>query len=170
MPESPEPTALYRMFDKQERLLYIGISKNPDGRWKAHRDNREPWVGQVASRTVEWHDSRALALKAEAEAISAERPRFNGKHNYDDVDFDPLSWSPVEGFAKVPSVVELMRREILNGRWPAGYRIPPLRTLSKAAGVSMRIASKASVALQGEGLLIFDSGNGLFVAPRSTTQ
>lgn len=74
MPDSPERTALYRYFDANEGLLYIGISIDPDGRLKVHRDNHAPWVNEVSRRAVEWHGSRPLALKAEAEAIKGAMP------------------------------------------------------------------------------------------------
>lgn len=163
MPESPERTALYRYFDATNELLYIGISIDPDGRLRAHRDNHEPWVPVIASRTVEWLDSRPLALKAEEEAIKAERPRYNEKHNYDDAPFDPSSWAEVTAWPKVPAIAELMRTEIAAGRWAHGQRIPSLRTLGAAVGASSRIVSQASVLLQGEGLLDFQPGRGLFV-------
>ena len=163
MLEPPQRAALYRYFDTNDLLLYIGISVDPDARLKAHRANREPWVGAAVRRTVEWHESRPLALKAEEEAIKAECPRYNEKHNYDDATFDPTSWPKVAAGRKVAAIAELMRSEIIDGRWLDGQRIPSLRILGEAAGVSMRLASKASVILQGEGLLDFRSGHGLFV-------
>jgi hypothetical protein len=163
MPASSERTALYRYFDATGDLLYVVNSIDPDGRLKAHRDNHEPWVPVAARRTIEWLDSRPLALKAEEDAIKTERPRYNEKHNYDDATFDPASWSEVIDFRKVPGIAELMRAEIVSGRWAPGQRIPSLRTLGKAAGASPRIVSKASVQLQDEGLLDFQPGRGLFV-------
>jgi predicted GIY-YIG superfamily endonuclease len=164
MPETPERTALYRYFDANDELLYVGISIDPDGRLKAHRDNHEPWVGEATKRTDEWHDSRSLALRAEAEVIKAERPRYNVKLNYDDAPFDPASWPEIADFHKVPGIAELMRTEITSGRWAPGQRIPSLRTLGEAAGASIRIVSKASTQLQNEGLLDLQPGHGVFVA------
>ncbi|WP_406730920.1 GntR family transcriptional regulator [Streptomyces sp. NBC_01794] len=163
---APERTALYRLYGTEDDLLYVGISNDPDGRWKAHQwgPNRMPWSAEVSRRTVDWHASRPAALAAEAIAIRAEHPRYNGTHNYDDVEFDPASWAPVAGQLKHALVADLMRREIVSGRWANGGRVPSLRILGKAAGVSMRTVSKASVLLQGEGLLAFESGRGLFVS------
>lgn len=168
MPVPAERTALYRYFNADGDLLYIGISIDPDGRLKAHRDNHEPWVSEAARRSVEWHDTRADALKAEEEAIKAERPRFNGKHNYNDAPFDPAAWPRVTGRHKVPVIVDLMRSEIASGRWACGQRIPSLRTLGQAAGASIRIVSRASVQLQADGLLDFRPGHGLFVTGPAT--
>src|SRR5438132_2180190 len=153
----PEPTAVYRFFDADDALLYIGISIDPDERWKAHRygTDRNGWPKEAVRRTIEWRDSRPEALKAEEEAIKAERPLYNEKHNYDDADFDPASWPRATPGRKVASIAELMRSEILDGRWALGQRIPSLRTLGDAVGASSVMVSKASAILQGEGLLGF---------------
>ncbi len=70
----------------------------------------------------------------------------------------------VTAWPKVPAIAELMRAEITAGRWALGQRIPSLRTLGAAVGASSRIVSQASVLLQGEGLLDFQPGRGVFVA------
>ncbi|KAB1979478.1 GntR family transcriptional regulator [Streptomyces triticiradicis] len=163
MPETPERTALYRYFDDNDDLLYIGISIDPDGRLQAHRDNHEPWAPAVARRTIEWLDSRPLALEAEEEAIKTERPRCNEKHNYDEAPFSPSNWPKVTAWPKVPAIAELMRAEITARRWAHGQRIPSLRTLGAATGASSRIVSQASALLQKEGLLDFQPSHGLFV-------
>ncbi|WP_282084044.1 GntR family transcriptional regulator [Streptomyces tendae] len=170
-PQQPERTALYRYYDATDTLLYIGISNDPDFRAKAHLYESRPgsWPKQATHRIDEWHDSRALALAAEEEAIRTERPRYNGKHNYDDASFTPEAWPAISKTPKVDTMAALMRDEITSGRWRASQRIPSLRTLGAAAGVSQRIVSKASVILQGEGLLDLKAGHGLFVRSPSKT-
>jgi len=69
-------TALYRFFNADERLLYIGISGDPAYRWGQHRTDK-PWAGEVAMRVVEWLPTRAEAEAAELVAIRAERPLYN---------------------------------------------------------------------------------------------
>lgn len=75
-----EPTALYRLYSADETLLYIGISADPDRRFKQHRDAK-PWWPQVAQKTIEWHPSRNRALAEEADAIKAEAPAYNIEHH-----------------------------------------------------------------------------------------
>lgn len=70
------PSALYRFFDADGRLLYVGISKDPDKRERAHA-LRSPWHPHAKSRTIEWHESREAALDAERAAIHEEAPLFN---------------------------------------------------------------------------------------------
>jgi hypothetical protein len=76
---APERTALYRFFDADDELLYVGISRDPAERWKQHRD--KPWWRDVAMRVVEWHDDRPSAERAERKAIQTEGPRYNVQHN-----------------------------------------------------------------------------------------
>lgn len=163
-------TALYRYFDADDVLLYVGISNDPDFRGKAHLYESRPgnWPKRAVRRTDEWHESRADALAAEERAIHAELPLFNEKHNYDDAPFDPSCWPTITVGQKVAAIADLMRTEISTGRWAVGQRIPSLRTMGAATGLSMRLVSKASVLLQGEGLLEFLPGRGLFVmGPRT---
>lgn len=74
-----ERTALYRCFGADDELLYVGISKDPAERWKQHRGTA--WWRHVTMRTVEWHDDRPTAERAERKAIQTEGPRYNVQHN-----------------------------------------------------------------------------------------
>lgn len=69
-------TALYRLYGDAENLLYVGITNNPQTRWKQHAE-RKPWWGAVVVREVEWFSSRAGAERAEAQLISECRPIHN---------------------------------------------------------------------------------------------
>jgi len=72
-------TALYRAFDKDARLLYVGISFKPIERLGSHTKSAE-WPATMARFEVEWFDSRETATKAEVCAIKAEKPEFNKLH------------------------------------------------------------------------------------------
>ena len=69
-------TALYRLFDIEGRLLYVGIAFDPQTRWHGHSSTKS-WWNEVDRREVEWHDTRSRALGAEAEAILNEAPLYN---------------------------------------------------------------------------------------------
>lgn len=69
-------TALYRFFDADGALLYIGITVNVEQRWAEH-ERSKPWWPQVVEKRVEWFDTRTLALIAELAAIKGERPVHN---------------------------------------------------------------------------------------------
>lgn len=69
-------TALYRHFDADGQLLYVGITKCPDIRDAMHR-SQSPWFSDSVDRRVEWFDSRSEAMLAEGKAIAHEAPAFN---------------------------------------------------------------------------------------------
>lgn len=71
------PTTLYRLFDSEGGLVYVGItSGNPLLRWKAH-SHHQWWWQSVATARLEHFDSRPEAAAAELEAIRSERPSQN---------------------------------------------------------------------------------------------
>ena len=75
-----ERTAVYRLYDADDALLYVGISKSFGSRWEQHA-YRQPWWPEVHRQTVEWHPDRECALAAEEAAICSEGPRYNVMHN-----------------------------------------------------------------------------------------
>lgn len=72
-------TALYRVFDAEGALLYVGISHDPEKRWAEHAKLKD-WWQLVAEKTTCWFETRSTAARAEEEAIRAEKPRFNVLH------------------------------------------------------------------------------------------
>ena len=70
---------VYRMWDKDGVLLYIGKSNNPLNRWKQHR--KKPWFEQVTRFEYEPHPDEASAYAAEREAIKTEHPLYNIVNN-----------------------------------------------------------------------------------------
>lgn len=75
-----ERTALYRMFDDDGALLYIGVAAVFGKRWTEHAHSQS-WWGEVRRQMVEWYPDRDSAEDAEEEAIGAEHPRYNITHN-----------------------------------------------------------------------------------------
>lgn len=69
-------TALYRHFDANDRLLYVGISLSAVQRLAQHR-NGAHWFKKIVSVTIEWFPSREAAIGAEAAAIQLEKPMHN---------------------------------------------------------------------------------------------
>lgn len=76
---APRRTALYRMFDVDGALLYIGIAYSFGRRW-AQEAAEKSWWPEVQRQTVEWYSSREEAHRAEVEAIQAEKPKYNIAH------------------------------------------------------------------------------------------
>lgn len=75
-PVPPGPTQLYRHFDADGRLLYVGISLSAILRFEAHRTGSN-WAQKVATITIEHFPTRAEALAAEVRAIRTELPIHN---------------------------------------------------------------------------------------------
>lgn len=70
------PTALYRAYDTEGQLLYIGMAADWGHRWSRHR-TRSSFYDQVARLDIEWHPTRAAASNAECKAIEDEHPIHN---------------------------------------------------------------------------------------------
>lgn len=69
-------TALYRCFNIDGDLIYVGVAVDPERRWKYHAF-RTPWWREVKERQVEWHENRQKALNAELAVIQTESPKYN---------------------------------------------------------------------------------------------
>lgn len=69
-------TALYRAFDGEGKLLYVGISKDALNRFKSHL-RTSGWSGKCARLDICYFDARSEAIEAEKAAIQSERPHFN---------------------------------------------------------------------------------------------
>jgi hypothetical protein len=76
-------TDLYRYYDSDGNLLYLGISLNAAKRASEHRKDKH-WWNEVATIKIEHLPTgdRALVLEIEADLIKAEKPKYNVVHNY----------------------------------------------------------------------------------------
>lgn len=72
---------LYRLFDADSNLLYVGIATNPQARFRTHRGDKAWWPA-VASVTLTEFATRSDAAAAEKEAIRNESPLHNHVHNH----------------------------------------------------------------------------------------
>lgn len=69
-------TAVYRFYDNDNTLIYVGITNNPVKRWDLHAYEK-PWWSDVTLREIEWFSTREEAEVAEAQIISSRRPKWN---------------------------------------------------------------------------------------------
>ena len=79
-PGLPSGCDLYRFYDANDVLLYVGISLNAAHRANTHRKDK-PWWTDVARMDVQHLPTRSVALDAERAAIAAEKPLHNIIHN-----------------------------------------------------------------------------------------
>lgn len=70
---------LYRFYDKDAALLYVGITNSPWSRFRAHQRGKT-WFKHVVRADMEHFPTREILMAAEAEAIRAEGPIFNIAH------------------------------------------------------------------------------------------
>ena len=69
-------SAVYRHFDGEGRLLYVGISLSAIKRLGDHKDH-SPWFASIRRVEIEHHKDRRAAMEAERKAIVTENPVCN---------------------------------------------------------------------------------------------
>lgn len=72
---------LYRLWDRHNQLLYVGISSKWYERLHAHEKN-QPWWDEVVTVTLENFQTREAVIDAEKIAIKTERPLHNRQHSH----------------------------------------------------------------------------------------
>lgn len=73
-------TVLYRYYDGQDVLLYVGITANMPSRFGSHETD-STWMDFAVRSTIERFTNRDDALAAEKAAIEEHAPLFNVEHN-----------------------------------------------------------------------------------------
>lgn len=124
-------TDLYRFYDINDRLLYVGISLNAAQRASQHKSEK-PWWPDVDRMTIERiPGERSDAENAERSAILTEGPLYNVAHNTQVALAPAITWSceicgyPIKdghGYIELPSaeraryVHEMAAWEARHGR------------------------------------------------------
>lgn len=161
----PEKTALYRLYDANGRLLYVGITDNPKIRFEDHRTYKH-WWHMVDDETVEWFDTRRDAALTEAQAILEEKPAYN--RFYDRVAGIWTSHEPepeADYEAQQETVYMALRARIEDGTYPVGSVIPRQHETCAEFGVANATVSGSYGRLRKQGFIhhyrvISQVGNG----------
>lgn len=74
--DKPKPQMLYRFFNAEGELLYVGLTRDIGTRWKHHAADKE-WFTEIASSTLEHFPTRDELVAAEKRAIRTEKPKYN---------------------------------------------------------------------------------------------
>jgi predicted GIY-YIG superfamily endonuclease len=101
-------TLLYRLYDADDELLYIGITDDPAGRMRGHAGDKD-WWPEVARKTAVWYQYRAQAETAETIAIGLEQPKHNKAKRYirlPEQQFPDSTRRPVKQVARRPPVAD----------------------------------------------------------------
>jgi predicted GIY-YIG superfamily endonuclease len=80
-----QPTDLYRYFDCEDNLLYVGISLNAVNRLREHKHGKS-WSLGVETITIERYKTRKKAIDAELWAIKKEKPKYNIVGRFNEID------------------------------------------------------------------------------------
>lgn len=85
MRSSHLPHHVYRCYDADDRLLYVGCTSEIERRMSAHRRGKKGaslWLSVCMARheVVATYPNRDAALAAEAAMINADQPLFNTQH------------------------------------------------------------------------------------------
>lgn len=86
-PLKDRPHFVYRIFDAEDRLLYVGCAENVESRIYLHQQisSQFPVSWEIARRidryTSQKYPNEQLAHEAERRAIESEIPLLNRQHN-----------------------------------------------------------------------------------------
>lgn len=67
---------IYRHYDKDGVLLYVGMSNNALSRLSQHKQHAD-WFEQIETVKIQTVNSRSEAFRLERKAIAEEKPKFN---------------------------------------------------------------------------------------------
>lgn len=168
-----ERTALYRLYDTNDLLLYVGITSEPKVRMKAHAADKA-WWPEVSTREFEWFDSREDAAKAEIAAIRAEIPVHNHNHNTTAalallpvVTEEPLRPHPKVVTDDERGAAQRMAADLraltMAGELLPGSRLPSTHDFCDRYKVSNMTVQRGLRYLKDEGLAVGRSGQAVFV-------
>lgn len=107
---------LYRWYNTNDELLYVGITKNAYNRHKQHIREKEWCVFEELKETkYEYFDSRENLIEAEKNAIILEKPKYNVTHNDNPIQYKKVTEPKQPRKKKEPEikiVKEFVTREI----------------------------------------------------------
>jgi hypothetical protein len=119
---------VYRFFDADDQLLYLGITHNLDERWETH-ERIQPWWLDVVRREFTWYDTRAEAEHIERTATAAEKPRYDRSGNRPGAEVDQRI------SLEIDRAMDAVSMDIENGTYPLWHFLPPYPVLSKKYGI-----------------------------------
>lgn len=99
---------VYRAFDQDNRLVYVGCSKNLFDRLIHHRNNSW-WSPQVSRVTARVYPDKLSGRRAEQEAIATEMPRWNvqgrwaTRHTWSPSDYADYERAYVNAYRMTPA-------------------------------------------------------------------
>ncbi|MFB7548563.1 GntR family transcriptional regulator [Streptomyces sp. NPDC056154] len=164
MTHPPERTALYRLYNREGHLLYVGVAAIPERRWAQHQETKE-WWPKVERKAVEWFDSREEALDAETRAIQAEKPCHNHQNKpsaiFSQIKPQRLNEVPNGTWRPYEFLAHELRGFIQSGGLKPGDKLPVVRDLMEVYGVSSATVQRALGVLKSQGFAVGRAGFGV---------
>lgn len=111
-----EETGVYRIFNADGVLLYVGMSVSPETRFADHRTCKS-WMQEAHRYETRWYGTREEAEQEEQRAIRIEQPRHNSVHR------------------------ALRRREVVPSR-PGAYTVAEIAERFSLSTTSVRARAK----------------------------
>lgn len=150
-----KPTALYRFYAADGELLYVGITQEPETRWKSHERNKVWWI-DVARKEHVVLKTRAEAETLERTAIRTEHPRYDrtrpGHFPTDGRVYKrPLDDPYQEGI--VARAENAMKADLVSGVIPSWSVLPTNAVLAKQYKTSKAAIDHVLRRLHMDGLL-----------------
>jgi len=140
-----DTTELYRYFDKNDNLLYVGISKSAIVRRSQHQ-GASHWYNKHTKVTTERFSTKREALNAERKAIKAEKPIHNVIHN-EKKHLNTKALLEVTLEDKTAAALMLYIHEDHNGEMPTS------KTGMEGISISINTMTKCVKCLENKGLL-----------------
>jgi predicted GIY-YIG superfamily endonuclease len=121
---------LYRHYDKEKKLLYVGISISALKRLGQHKKHAH-WFSQIALVTIEMCETREAALTAERVAVQTEKPIYNIQ----------LKAAPVKEKTAFQQAVS-QSKEVLTNRLVAFDVVYTTQEVARVLGLSQSAVQK----------------------------
>lgn len=171
---TPERTALYRLYDADGKLLYVGITNDTERRWSDHSSDKS-WWPDVAERTAEWFATRPEAEAAEIQAIKTEKPRRNRAHNMSvELGHEYLELMKQQkalfprGHSDYGPLADFIQQKIDEGEWLPGEKLPRSGDMMAKFMVSKTTLQRALMVLVQRGV-VTSKGQHIVNDPRDRT-
>lgn len=128
-------TALYRHFDADGALLYVGISNSAFKRLDQHKAASH-WAMDIARVEMKWFETREEAISAEREAIRNESPRHNIRHH------QPAKFTPSGAPRTLMAALEALGLEYATGVLPREFAADIQSLMDEAQRQAMSIIDR----------------------------
>ncbi len=106
--ESHMRVSLYRLYDAEDVLLYVGVTLDLKQRLNNHA-TQQPWWLEVARIKVTHLSSREDSETLERAVIQLDRPKYNVTHNRNRMEIDIEQYAEIENARRERLLIDLQQ-------------------------------------------------------------